>query len=40
MSKEIVKHLNIFPIGHAEDIEISHMLFRHPDLVHLALMKP
>jgi creatinine amidohydrolase len=35
MSKEIVGQLDFGPIGHAEDIEISHMLFRHPDLVHV-----
>ena len=33
MSKEIVKSLEMGPIGHAEDIEISQMLYRHPDLV-------
>jgi creatinine amidohydrolase len=35
MSKEIVGKLGFGPIGHAEEIEISHMLYRHPDLVHL-----
>ncbi len=35
MSKEIVGRLEFGPIGHAEDIEISHMLYRHPELVHL-----
>jgi creatinine amidohydrolase len=33
MSKEIVKALDFGPIGHAEEIEISHMLHLHPDLV-------
>jgi creatinine amidohydrolase len=33
MSKEIVKELGFGPIGHAEEIEISHMLYRYPDLV-------
>lgn len=35
MSKEIVGRLGFGPIGHAEEIEISHMLAIHPDLVRL-----
>ena len=35
MSKEIVKSLEFGPIGHAEEIEISHMLHLHPDLVRI-----
>ncbi len=35
MSKEIVKELDFGPIGHAEEIEISHMLHIHPDLVNM-----
>ena len=35
MSKEISPKLEFGPIGHGEDIEISHMLYRHPDLVDL-----
>jgi len=35
MSKEIAGKLGFGPIGHAEDIEISHMLYRHPQLVDL-----
>jgi creatinine amidohydrolase len=35
MSKEIVEKLGFGPIGHAEEIEVSHMLYRHPDLVRI-----
>ena len=35
MSKEIFKSLDFGPLGHGEEIEISHMLFQHPDLVNL-----
>lgn len=35
MSKEIVKKLGFGPIGHAEEIEISHMLYRYPALVRI-----
>ncbi len=35
MSKEIVKKLGFGAIGHAEEIEISHMLSRYPDLVNI-----
>jgi creatinine amidohydrolase len=35
MSKEIVQKLGFGPIGHAEEIEISHMLHIHPDLVRI-----
>jgi creatinine amidohydrolase len=35
MSKECVSQLGFGPIGHAEEIEISHLLYRHPDLVRL-----
>ena len=36
MSKEIVGKLGFGPIGHGEEIEISHMCHIHPDLIHLA----
>ncbi len=39
MSKEIKKKLGFGPIGHAEEIEISHMLYRHPDLVDIEQAK-
>jgi creatinine amidohydrolase len=39
MSKEISAKLEFGPIGHAEEIEISHMLFRHPELVNLSRAK-
>lgn len=39
MSKEIVRQLDFGPIGHAEEIEISHLLYRHPDLVRLKQAK-
>lgn len=35
MSKEIVAELGFGPIGHGEEIEISHMCHCHPDLIHL-----
>jgi creatinine amidohydrolase len=39
MSKEISPKLDFGPIGHGEDIEVSHMLYRHPDLVDLSSAK-
>ncbi len=36
MSKEISPKLGFGPIGHGEEIEISHMVYRHPDLVDLS----
>ncbi len=39
MSKEISPKLDFGPIGHGEDIEISHMLYRHPRLVDLTKAK-
>ena len=35
MSKDIVKELGFGPVGHAEEIETSHMMARFPDMVHL-----
>lgn len=35
MSKDVVKKLGFGPVGHAEEIETSHMMARYPDLVHL-----
>lgn len=35
MSKEIVPQLGYGPVGHSEEIETSHMLYKHPHLVHL-----
>ncbi len=35
MSKDIVKKLNFGPVGHAEEIETSHMMAKFPELVHL-----
>jgi creatinine amidohydrolase len=32
MSKEIVDKLGFGPLGHAEEIESSHMYYRHPEL--------
>jgi len=34
MSKEIVDRLGFGPLGHAEEIESSHMWYCHPDLYH------
>jgi len=39
MSKEISPKLGFGPIGHGEEIEISHMVHRHPELVDLAKAK-
>ena len=39
MSKEIAEELEFDPIGHGENIEISHMLYRYPELVHLEKAK-
>jgi creatinine amidohydrolase len=39
MSKEISKELGFGPIGHAEEIEISHMLYRYPELVDIEKAK-
>ena len=35
MSKEIAAELGFGPIGHGEEIEISHMCHCHPDLIRL-----
>jgi creatinine amidohydrolase len=37
MSKDIVDRLGFGPLGHAEEIESSHMYFRHPELCRPAL---
>ena len=34
MSKEIVSKLGFGPVGHAEEIESSHMLHSYPELYH------
>lgn len=39
MSKEIADKLNFGPIGHAEEIEISHMLYKYPQLINLSNAK-
>ncbi len=39
MSKEISPKLGFGPIGHGEEIEISHMVHRHPELVDLSRAK-
>ncbi len=39
MSREISSRLGFGAIGHAEEIEISHMLHCHPDLVNLKLAR-
>lgn len=35
MSKEIVGPLGYGPVGHSEEIETSHMMYKNPHLVHL-----
>jgi len=39
MSKEIVDKLGFGPVGHAEEIEISQMLYKYPHLVDLSKAK-
>ncbi|WP_040214712.1 creatininase family protein [Clostridium polynesiense] len=39
MSKDIVNVLGFGPVGHSEEIETSHMMYRYPDMVHLELAK-
>ncbi|MDR3588919.1 MAG: creatininase family protein [Negativicutes bacterium] len=36
MSKTVVAALDYGPVGHSEEIETSHMLYKHPELVQLA----
>ncbi|TJX12945.1 creatininase family protein [Tissierella creatinini] len=35
MSKDIVDTLGFGPVGHAEEVETSHMIYRYEDLVHM-----
>ena len=35
MSKDIVGELGFGPVGHAEEVETSHMMYRYPEMVHL-----
>jgi creatinine amidohydrolase len=39
MSKEIVDRLGFGPVGHAEEIEISQMLYKYPELVELSMAR-
>lgn len=39
MSKNIVEQLGFGAVGHGEEIETSHMMYRYPDLVHLQYSK-
>lgn len=39
MSKDIVGELGFGPVGHAEEVETSHMMYRYPELVHLEKAK-
>jgi creatinine amidohydrolase len=39
MSKDIVGELGFGPVGHAEEVETSHMMYLHPELVHLERAK-
>ncbi len=36
MSKEIVAKIEYGPVGHSEEIETSHMLYKHPELVNMS----
>ena len=35
MSKEILSKIEYGPVGHSEEIETSHMLYKHPELVNM-----
>ncbi|MCL2007442.1 MAG: creatininase family protein [Treponema sp.] len=35
MSKDLIPGLDIGPVGHSDEIETSHLMHLHPDLVHL-----
>ena len=35
LSKELIEGFGYGPLGHAEEIETSHMLYRYPELVHM-----
>ncbi|HPL54556.1 MAG TPA: creatininase family protein [Bacillota bacterium] len=39
MSKDIICNLGFGAIGHAEEVETSHMMYKYPELVHLELAK-
>lgn len=39
MSKDIVGTLGFGPVGHAEEVETSHMMYRYPSYVHLEAAK-
>ncbi|MGE5631915.1 MAG: creatininase family protein [Caulobacteraceae bacterium] len=39
MSKDIVGELGFGAVGHAEEVETSHMMYKYPALVHLELAK-
>lgn len=39
MSKDIVAELGFGAVGHAEEVETSHMMYKYPDFVHLELAK-
>lgn len=39
MSKDIVEKLEFGPVGHSEEIETSHMMYKHPELVHIEKAK-
>lgn len=39
LSKDLIAGLGFGPIGHAEEIETSHMLYRYPQLVHMEKAK-
>lgn len=39
MSKEVADELGFGPVGHAEEIEISHMLYKYPQLINLSKAK-
>lgn len=36
MSKDILKELQFGPVGHSEEIETSHMLYKYPELVDMS----
>ena len=39
MSKDIIEPLGFGEVGHAEEVETSHMMYRYPDMVHIEKAK-
>lgn len=39
MSKDIISELGFGVVGHAEEVETSHMMYKYPELVHIELAR-